>query len=635
MGKPYARELEALPAIYDWARSVPIDQLAEFVKRSSKNPLYVIGSGGSFSAAVFASLLHRHIGMIAQSLTPLEFLESDIRNDCSILIITAGGNNTDILSSFDKAVRIKPKNLGILCASTSNKLTRMASKETNVIIHAVKLPTGKDGFLATNSLLATLVWLCRAYITSHSLPYAIPSMDRLVFDRKTQHGFEEMINSKLENLKSKETLVCIYDNWGKPAAIDIESKLIEAGLVNVQLSDYRNFAHGRHNWLDKNGEKTGLISLVNPQCEQLAMKTQRLIPEYVPVTSLIARHDGPIASLSLVIQVMHLVKFFGQIKRIDPGQPGVAIFGRKMYHLSIPKNSPDTLTKFEKLALRRKFGHASINKDTKARLQYLKRFTGGISRQKFEAVIFDYDGTICNTENRLGHPSKKIGSLITDLLQHDIVVGIATGRGKSVRTALQKTILKDYWSRLLIGYYNCSSIGDLKDSSKPNKNEEMDAYLNEFLTVLQDSKIVSKNCLKVRPKQISIQSNKHMTKDLLYGVQELAKNSKNVKIVESGHSIDILPLYVSKLNLIDHIQKIIAPQSQILCIGDSGDPPGNDSELLDQEFSLSVDTTSQNPSNCWNLLPKPMHGEDGVLEYFKHAKLNDKFFTLNISMVIK
>ena len=39
-----------------------------------------------------------------------EIIDSLFIGNCSVLIVTASGNNRDILSAFDKAVKINPKN---------------------------------------------------------------------------------------------------------------------------------------------------------------------------------------------------------------------------------------------------------------------------------------------------------------------------------------------------------------------------------------------------------------------------------------------------------------------------------------------------------------------------------------------
>ena len=147
MGKPYEKEIANFDKTYKWAKNQPIDQFLTFVKNSAKTPLYVIGSGGSFSATTFISMMHQQIGQMSRCLTPLEFLDyENIGSENSILIVTAGGNNTDILFSFKKALEIEPLNLGIICASTNNKLTKMAEKFSRVFFISSRFTNKKRWF---------------------------------------------------------------------------------------------------------------------------------------------------------------------------------------------------------------------------------------------------------------------------------------------------------------------------------------------------------------------------------------------------------------------------------------------------------------------------------------------------------
>ena len=101
MGKPFLSELDAMPGVYGWAERAEIGGLDEFTRKAAGRPLYVVGSGGSFSAAVFASLLHQSAGSISKAVTPLEFAgHTAIERESSVLIISAGGNNPDALSAF-------------------------------------------------------------------------------------------------------------------------------------------------------------------------------------------------------------------------------------------------------------------------------------------------------------------------------------------------------------------------------------------------------------------------------------------------------------------------------------------------------------------------------------------------------
>ena len=87
------------------------------------------------------------------------------------------------------------------------------------------------------------------------------------------------MSERMTPLRDRDTVLILHDGWGRAAAVDAETRLSEAGLAGTQLADYRNFAHGRHNWLDKNRDRTGIIAFVTPGCDRLAARTLCLIPD--------------------------------------------------------------------------------------------------------------------------------------------------------------------------------------------------------------------------------------------------------------------------------------------------------------------------------------------------------------------
>jgi hypothetical protein len=74
LGKPYGIELQKLDSTYSWAIETSIDGLISFIHSSSGLPMLAIGSGGSLTAANFASILHQQTGTISKCFTPLEFV---------------------------------------------------------------------------------------------------------------------------------------------------------------------------------------------------------------------------------------------------------------------------------------------------------------------------------------------------------------------------------------------------------------------------------------------------------------------------------------------------------------------------------------------------------------------------------
>jgi hydroxymethylpyrimidine pyrophosphatase-like HAD family hydrolase/fructoselysine-6-P-deglycase FrlB-like protein len=641
MGKPYSSELKKLSDTYQWALNEPIDLLESFIESSFDLPLLAIGSGGSLTAASMAALLHEKTGMISKSITPLDLLASNISlNKTSVLLLTAGGRNSDILASFKYAVTEEPRQLMTICLRKESPLANLAKGYRYVKSLEFDIPSKKDGFLATNSLVALFVILCRAY------------RDAGLFDFAFSHDIfsggitnEEPIN--LTALRNRRVWFVLYGGWGFPAALDIESKFTEAALGNIHLADYRNFAHGRHNWLAQCPDDTGMIYLVTPEEEEIADETIKLIPNDIPLIRICTSRRGPIGTLELLIKVLYLTKIAGDARNIDPGRPNVPEFGRQIYHLNIrskyiKRGLSEILRKEELIAIRRKNTNFIIEDSEIIAIWRgaYRKFINTLNTTSFGAVVFDYDGTLCDSTERFYGPPTDIAEKLIYLLQRKIPIGIATGRGKSVRKEMQERIPNEYWDRILIGYYNGSDIALLSDLNHPRRDIPIDPLLNEISNTLTDNEILKHlvtEC-EIRPKQATILSKKlHNFRE----IREMIINSlpasmiSKIKIVESSHSIDLILSDVSKIDLVSEIETMaenLGRPKKAVCIGDKGEWPGNDYELLSTPYSLSVDYVSSDLNSCWNLAPAGCRGVQATLNYINSFVANGNSFHINTAL---
>ncbi len=329
MGKPFDKELAQINSTISWAFSVPIPKpLEEVISNLTVYPLLAVGSGGSYSSCRFATIVHETItGRMAQAITPLEFVLSAVNPvDHAVLFLTAGGGNKDIIDALHKAIHEDYAFIGVICAQTGSKIAQIAEMHPSVHLFEYPNPAGKDGFLAVNSLLSNSILLARAYgavePTDHLLEYLV-KID-IDFD---SHTWQTVLQRK--------TLVALGAGWAWPALLDLESKFSEAALGSILLTDFRNFAHGRHNWFDKKGDESALLVLETPALANLCRKTVELLPEQYAKVILTTQLNGPAACLHFYIQVFHLVNEFGKHQDIDPGKPTVPEFGRKLYHMGI------------------------------------------------------------------------------------------------------------------------------------------------------------------------------------------------------------------------------------------------------------------------------------------------------------
>ena len=634
MGRLFDLELEKIDLTYEHLTTVAIDEVSAFVSGAREHPLLSLGSGGSFTSAVFASLLHQHTGNMAMPITPLEMVSLDHPlHKMSLIFLSAGGSNSDSLISFRLAVRGEPRHLMVLCAKKESPLQKVAKDYHYVDLFEFESPAGRDGFLATNSMLGFVMLLTRAYRNYLSISYEIPkSLDSLVHPHISKAEFLEQLSNDLSALVGKDTIVTLYGKWGKPAAIDIESKFTEAALGNVQLADYRNFAHGRHNWLDKERKRTGLLALMTADDRKLATSTLALIPQDIPVVRLFSESPGPIAAASLLIKALYTVGIIGKARGIDPGCPKIPLFGRRIYSLRMPIPPEKKMMclkspSLKSAAILRKIraqGH--LLKESPDLIQFWtsahQRFVEKIEEARYGSIVLDYDGTLCDPRKRFFGLSEEMSKMLLRLLEKGAMIGVATGRGKSVRDDLRRAIPRSYWGRILIGYYNGSDIGLLQNETHPKRDLDMNPRLKSLELSLKDLGDLQNSVkYECRPNQITFETAGLSTLDELVIILSsfLRKSEiKDVKLLRSSHTIDLVAPGVSKLSLVKMMMQTSENcEAPVLCIGDKGEWPGNDFELLGSEYSLSVDEVSPDPKTCWNLAPFGHRNVQAAMGYLR------------------
>jgi fructoselysine-6-P-deglycase FrlB-like protein len=626
--------------------SLPIENLVTALTATAHLPLCATGSGGSLTAAHLASELHQRLtGMLSKAATPLEVISSPpIRKEQCLLILSAGGRNSDIIAAFKATVGLELSRLIVICSRTQSPLSELAAQYRYVDFLGFDLPSGKDGFLATNSLLAFAVILIRASAAAAGFENPLPAdLKKLLCPKTALQGFLSELKEDCAALWSRETLSVLYGPSTRVAAVDLESKFTEAALGSVQIADYRNFAHGRHHWFAKRSESTGVLAFITDDDRETATRTLRLIPPHIPVVSLEIPSGGERAAIASLVTVLHIVGFAGVARSIDPGRPGVPAFGSKIYHLPAFKPARRTLRGFsstELMAIERKAGRIIETNGKADEPEFWKRaygnFVARLRKSSFGGIVLDYDGTLCDGRDRFTGIGADIASELTRLLRARIVVGIATGRGRSVRDDFRRCIPKELWNRFFIGYYNGAETGPLTERNCPDGSHTTDQELTAVAEAIRIHHRLQRlaNC-EYRRKQITIVPNPRTSfPQLLKLVEQIVQEAgvSGVTAVCSSHSLDVLAPGVSKQKLVQDIRNrtLSGKGLQVLCIGDRGQWPGNDFALLAEPLSLSVDEVSANTDRCWNLTPAGYRGVQGTLYYLNSIQCHNGFFSLNL-----
>ena len=628
MGRAFAGEMELLPETYAWALERDLGSLPQAVVSTLELPVVAIGSGGSFVAAALLKSLHSTAtGLLSAAMTPLEAREMNrSAQRFAAWFLSARGRNSDIIAAYDRISQLEPELMCLICAERNSPLAEKMAVFSNARVFEFESPAGKDGFLATNSLLATAILLMRSYSTlptfSCDLPPTLPTLlETAVINREGA-----------ARLWASSSFIVLHSASTQIGSIVLESAFSESGLAAVLPADYRNFAHGRHHWLARFGKSTSIIAFTTEKDRVLAQKTMALVPPTIPRIFLELDENEQIAQLQCLVLALQLTAEAGASQGIDPGRPTVPEFGRKLYHLAPPKpkgwakSTAPPIVAIERKA-RRSAEQLEVLGQLRGWLDARIAFLERLISSKFGSIIFDLDGTLL--EDRYADFDPVILEALRRLISGNIVIGVATGRGGSARTLLRKHFPKKIWKNIIVGYYNGSEIGLLSDESYPAEEAELCDVLVPVMQQLEAAQLDVSIRKKASRYQITLRAERSglliRSDELWHIAQEAARavGRDDITVTKSTHSVDILAPGMSKLEVERRIAST-AGGLAVLKIGDMGEYPGNDFDLLNSWSGLSVDRVSTSRFSCWNLLPLGYRGAKGTIRYLESLELKNR-----------
>jgi hydroxymethylpyrimidine pyrophosphatase-like HAD family hydrolase len=598
--RSYADELAALDIAYTEAQEADVTSLSRALTDLARRPALFVASGGALVAARLAADLHTTVArQLSRAMTPLE-LAALPPIPVGTLLLSARARHPDVLLAARAALGAGHNPVGLL---TLRPVVELPKSLTSSGLTVISIPglRGREGFLATTSIITLAVALVRAYLgTAYKLPHALR-------DVSTQLG---------DGLR--QSVLVLVSPGTEAAAMDLEIRFHELGLRSIQLADFRNFAHGRHLGLARRLSETSIVALVTPEWSSLADATLALLPRKAHVVRLESVSDWPTNTLELIKGSMRIVATAAAEVQIDPAKPSVPRFGRDLYHLSaLRRVAPKYVGPVE-----RKLAEAGVSRfDRKLTAIYQEAFSLMLERlreARFLGLILDYDGTCCTTEDRFDLPGDAVQQEVLRLLKSGFTLGFASGRGSSLLRDLRKWIPRKYWPEVHLGLYNggvaLTLDQDLPDQTSVSSELHQAAQRlkrGEFGRLLEFEPRRSQ--LGVRASGLAIDAVARIATESLVQQPRLP-----LKVVVSGHAVDIVPEGSSKVALLRRVEARTR-EGQVLAIGDQGQLGGNDFELLAAtESSLSVDRCSADPRRCWNLDDDGLRGPGLLSRYLKN-----------------
>ena len=608
LGKPYTEEINYFNESFLWAVEQNFRLLELFFKQWADQPAYIVGSGGSYSAAcAIAEMRDLAFGSFSKAVTPLEFIaKAKLAALPKAILVSSEGKNPDILSAAEYAADIDV-NTAAFTLTTNNPLLDFAKETRALRTFDFQMTWSKDGYLATNTLVSTAVIFYQAFfgkILAESFLHSYFSRDNLELMRKSLCSDPVLTNAGSKNI------LLLHGAYTKLLAIDLESKLSEAAITNVEIADYRQFAHGRHLQLHNLGKNLCVIAVYSGEDEHLALDTARLIPPEIPIFTWKVPGNSPqdIVVTSILTACL-MTESIALGANIDPGQPYVPDYGREIHHLNVGKyflndKKNGATDKYYLASLRKLDGVIPSESSLQQIISASRKYEHALRSATFKAIISDFDGTLCNPENRYVGMCPDIAQSMSTLMDEGMQLAIASGRGNSLHDCLREAFDEKYHNNIWVGYYGGGTIQKLSDPFvTPDPNVDFKELLDWLKTTIfthlcPDFKDA------VRGGQLTIKlSNSKQSSKLRLAIRTWATQTNRGawRVFNSGHSLDVLDENTSKTNVANFLSSRFGiADAEILRLGDNGDEDGNDYELLGSGFSLSSDKVSSSIERCWN-----------------------------------
>lgn len=338
----YSKKIEDIDEAIAKAEESDVAPLTRFLNMAKEQnvPLCFFGAGGAMSPVAFAVQLCHAQGMVAQAMTPMEVmtLSPEVLSGMCFLAISGSGGPSDMVAACEYLIKHAPEHAYCLTTADIDHKNRYGQlsnrvgqlfKNSGIVDHAicVNLSLHKDGFVGTKKHVGMAVLLYRAFY-----PEAENLVDELILPE--EEPFELRLPEGMEP-KDITDLHILYGALGKSAAVDMEGRMLEGGVVPAMVTDLKNFTHGRHTYINAHPKST-ILFLLSPRDEKFVGELLKLLPKDKPVIFIRTKNEGILGAIELMIRTFYL--------SIDLSAPhGINIFkpdatpewGKKMWSLKL------------------------------------------------------------------------------------------------------------------------------------------------------------------------------------------------------------------------------------------------------------------------------------------------------------
>ncbi len=306
-----------------------VSAMRDFLMAEPGKPMLFVGSGGM--QGHLAAMLYEQNAGLARSITPylLRSISDEALRNSRCLLMSDGGHNIDIKDATKRMAAVNPSGTGgfTSVASPENVLLKMLDPDRVFVFPHPHDGGFREGFVSVCKQFYRDALFYRAF-TGRS------AAEQMTVDLDPAHTYSYELNHSdgpLTPLSAIRHLLVLHGGTGAPAAHYIESVLAESGMISAQVTDYRNFCHGRFIFASNHTRHqrrdhqlaesdTAVLLLVGPEDQKIATNIRKtvpnadwqVLPNETPVITIRSDYADPVAAIDLHIKACVFVADLGE-----------------------------------------------------------------------------------------------------------------------------------------------------------------------------------------------------------------------------------------------------------------------------------------------------------------------------------
>ena len=311
---------QTLQAVIDQTLLADLNPIKDFLFTNPGEPLIATGSGGAETAGDFAALLYGARGGVAISVSPYtlhSYSDASLKT-AKILLISKGGHNNDIVFATRRALDVNPKKTVAINFTDSdrNEARKLFLKAGSDKSFVVPMKDVHDGFVSTGTSLSYFAIFTKVFQ---------PDVELEKYKNIPEKPYTLCLNDGTpltpDDFKGVHSYIALHGSWGRPVANNLEGKLVECGLAQAGVYDFRNYCHGRFIFTSNHLDNSAIILFVSPRERDIVARTRGFLPATTKLVIIETEYDAPEASLDFLIRATEFFHTLCSAIGVNPESP--------------------------------------------------------------------------------------------------------------------------------------------------------------------------------------------------------------------------------------------------------------------------------------------------------------------------